>query len=133
MKIYKEINQHFSGNFRLLDFERPHCQLLLRSDSIVDSININHDLLFKSVHYFELSRNIVDMHITNGDEGDWKYINSRCNVFCELPPNNLLQLFKILSDGKIFFILAACVLIDTNSLLPDQSSILHLNYIQDKS
>ncbi len=124
MERLKKINQHYIGSFQISDYHITHSQLLLRCSNTVNHINVNLDLKFDMVMYFELPRTLNDIYITNGNDEDWVYIKKRYNEeVYNTPPHDFQQLFKILSEERVYYILASSCLIDTNSLPPLQSSI----------
>jgi len=124
MERVKKINQHYIGSFQIADYHITHSQLLLRCSNAVNDMNVNLDLKFDWVIYFELPKTLNGMYITNGNDEDWAYIRKRSNEeIYNTPPHDFHQLFKIVSEEKVYYILASSCLIDTNSLPPMQSSI----------
>jgi hypothetical protein len=128
MQQIKKIDREFIGDFQILDYHRPHCQLLLRCSNFINDMNVNLDIKFEGVDYIELPVTLHGLYITNGQDNDWEYIKSRFNSeIYNTPPHDFHELYKIISEGKIYYILAALCWIDTNALHPNKTTIAPLD------
>lgn len=120
MGTQKIIDQHFTGHFQIQAYHESHSQLLIRKSFLVEDRYQNLDLTFFGTHYYELPNWWEDMHLLNGSDEDWSYIQQRFEMGAD---RSFHQLYKIISNGKPYFILAFYFTMHSNDLLPGESSI----------
>lgn len=118
MERIKKIDQVLTGEFRLFDYHISHSILLLRFSHFIEDKNWNVDLKFEGVNYMEMPTQFGNtIHITNATPQERAYIDNRHNgADFNHTSNDLMEIFKITSNNKNYFIVAFCLSISTNDL-----------------
>ena len=119
-------DETYKGLFSLIDYNIVGKQLLLRRN-LSGKRTLNLDLKFSGVAYYELPYTLTDLHLSNGEEQDWDYIRKRVDGIIEDQPLEQLRLYKIVSAGKPYYVLACGLDISKNRLEFLETSLSTVN------
>ena len=109
-----------SGFFEILDYRLSHRLLLIRSTNIVNETPVNTDIIFVEVYFLEVPTCFENISIELANEAEYNYVQSK---HCFPVVQQYDKVFKIKTNNKEYFIGCWEYRIETNNLLPLETSI----------